>query len=197
MRLEVSWMVSRMAFMPSIVRRTASPPLCAMPTEWRATSEARSALPETSSMEPAIELMDSVAAAICRDCALEDLARCCASACVCRAVPSSCSEDALMVVTSPRSDSTAMFTESAMAPVMSSVTVAVAVRSPWPRPAISSSSRRMAAWLRSPSRFCVSMAWRATWVSSCVERTDRNSIASGTSTASAVTPAITPYRPPL
>jgi len=30
MRLEVSWMVSRMVFMPSMVRgRTASPPLCA------------------------------------------------------------------------------------------------------------------------------------------------------------------------
>ena len=54
MRLEVSWMVSRIAFMPSIVRRTASPPLCAMSTEWRATSAARSALPDTSSMEPAI-----------------------------------------------------------------------------------------------------------------------------------------------
>jgi hypothetical protein len=52
MRLEVSWIVSRMAFMPSMVRRTASPPLCATSTEWRATSAARSALPETSSMEP-------------------------------------------------------------------------------------------------------------------------------------------------
>jgi len=33
MRLEVSWMVSRMVFMPSMVRRTASPPLCATSTE--------------------------------------------------------------------------------------------------------------------------------------------------------------------
>jgi hypothetical protein len=33
MRLLVSWMVSRIAFMPSMVRRTASPPLCAMSTE--------------------------------------------------------------------------------------------------------------------------------------------------------------------
>jgi hypothetical protein len=31
-RLLVSWMVSRMAFMPSMVRRTASPPLWATPT---------------------------------------------------------------------------------------------------------------------------------------------------------------------
>ena len=54
MRLEVSWMVSRMVFMPSMVRRTASPPLWATSTEWRATSAARSALPDTSSMEPAM-----------------------------------------------------------------------------------------------------------------------------------------------
>ncbi len=158
MRLEVSWMVSRMVFMPLMVRRTASPPLCAMSTECRATSAARSALPDTSSMEPAIAAMDSVAEAICRDCALDDLARCCASAWVCFAAPSTCTADWLMVVTRPRSDSTAMFTESAMAPVMSSVTVAVAVRSPCPRPAISSSSRRMAPWLRSLSLRCVSTA---------------------------------------
>ena len=56
MRLLVSWMVSRIAFMPSIVRRTASPPLCATSTEWRATSAARSALPDTSSIEAAIAL---------------------------------------------------------------------------------------------------------------------------------------------
>ena len=59
MRLEVSWIVSRMAFMPSIVRRTASPPLCATSTEWRATSEERSALPETSSIEAAMAATDS------------------------------------------------------------------------------------------------------------------------------------------
>ncbi len=39
-----------MLFMPSIVRRTASPPLWATSTEWRATSEARSELPEMASV---------------------------------------------------------------------------------------------------------------------------------------------------
>src|SRR5450432_3956303 len=51
MRLLVSWMVSRIAFIPSMVRRTASPPLCAISTECLATSEQRSEFPETSSIE--------------------------------------------------------------------------------------------------------------------------------------------------
>src|SRR6185312_4725867 len=69
MRLEVSWMVSRMVFMPSMVRRTASPPLWATSTEWRATSEARSELPEMASVEAAMLLADSVAPEICLVCA--------------------------------------------------------------------------------------------------------------------------------
>ena len=107
MRLEVSWMVSRMVFMPSMVRRTASPPLCATSTEWRATSAARSALPETSSTEPAMLAADSVAEAICLDCAPLAFARCCDSACVWRVAESSWIAEPLMVVTSPRSASTA------------------------------------------------------------------------------------------
>src|SRR5580704_2527808 len=107
MRLEVSWMVSRMAFMPSMVRRTASPPLCATSTEWRATSEARSALPDTSSTEPAMLAADSVAEAICLDCAPLALARCCESAWVCLVADSSWIAEPLIVVTSPRSASTA------------------------------------------------------------------------------------------
>ena len=88
MRLLVSWMVSRIVFMPSIVRRTASPPLCATSTECRATSAARSALPETSSMEAAIAAIDSVAEPICLACAPLALARCEARACVWRVAPS-------------------------------------------------------------------------------------------------------------
>jgi len=107
MRFEVSWMVSRMVFMPSMVRRTASPPLCATSTEWRATSEARSALPETSSTEAAMLAADSVAEAICLDCAPLALARCCDSAWVWRVALSSWMADWLMVVTRPRSASTA------------------------------------------------------------------------------------------
>jgi hypothetical protein len=46
------------------VRRTASPPLCATSTECRATSEQRSELPETSSIDAAMSAMDSLAADI-------------------------------------------------------------------------------------------------------------------------------------
>ncbi len=83
MRLLVSWMVSRIAFMPSMVRRTASPPLCAMSTECRATSEQRSELPETSSIEAAMSAMDSLAEEIWRDCALLAFAMCAAATWVC------------------------------------------------------------------------------------------------------------------
>ena len=38
MRFDVSWIVSRIVFMPAMVRRTASPPLWATSTECRATS---------------------------------------------------------------------------------------------------------------------------------------------------------------
>jgi hypothetical protein len=107
MRFEVSWMFSRIAFMPSIVRRTASPPLWAMSTEWRATSEERSALPETSAVEAAMALIDSEAAAICFDCAPEALARWLESACVWRVAWSSLIAEAWIVVTSSRSASTA------------------------------------------------------------------------------------------
>ena len=88
--------------MPSIVRRTASPPLCATSTEWRATSEARSELPEMASVLLAMLLADSVAPAICFDCALDAFARCADSACVCRVAPSSWMADWLMVLTRSR-----------------------------------------------------------------------------------------------
>ena len=107
MRFEVSWMFSRIVFMPSIVRRTASPPLCATSTAWRATSAERSALPETSSMDAAIAPTASVAAATWRDCATLALARWPAAACVCRAAWSSCTAVSLIVATSSRSASIA------------------------------------------------------------------------------------------
>ena len=88
MRLLVSWIVSRMAFMPSMVRRTASPPLCAMSTECRATSEQRSELPDTSSIEEAMSAMDSLAVEICRDCAMLAFAIWAAAPWVCLAAPS-------------------------------------------------------------------------------------------------------------
>ena len=80
----------------------------------------------------------------------------------------------LIVVTSVRISSTAWLTESAIAPVMSSVTVASIVRSPSDRSTISSSRRRIAAWLR---RFC----WSANWARSRASRSDaRPSISSST-----------------
>ena len=107
MRLEVSWMFSRMAFMPSMVRRTASPPLWAMSTEWRATSAERSALPETSSVEAAIAAIDSEAAPICFDWAEDALARWVESAWVWRVAASSLSAESWIVATSSRSASMA------------------------------------------------------------------------------------------
>jgi hypothetical protein len=107
MRFEVSWIVSRIAFMPSIVRRTASPPLCATSTECRATSLARSALPDTSSMDAAISATLSVALATCFDWPALAFARCAAAACVLFAAASSDTADSLIVTTSSRSASTA------------------------------------------------------------------------------------------
>jgi hypothetical protein len=107
MRLLVSWMVSRIAFMPSMVRRTASPPLWAMSTECRATSEQRSEFPDTSSIEAAISTIDSLAAEICRDCAALAFDMCPAAACAWRVAPSSWIVLALIVVTSSRKASIA------------------------------------------------------------------------------------------
>ena len=99
-------------------------------------------------------LIDSEAAAICLDCAEEAFARWLESAWVCRVAPSSLIAEPWMVVTSSRSASTAKLMESAIAPVMSSVTVACTVRSPSARLDSSSSSRRMACWFRSFWRVC-------------------------------------------
>ena len=75
-------------------------------------------------------------------------ARCIAVAWVSWAAAATCTAVSLMVVTRERSASTAKLMESAIAPVMSSVTVALTVRSPSASEPISSSSRRMASWLR-------------------------------------------------
>ena len=107
MRLDVSWIVSRIVFMPSMVRRTASPPLCATSTECRATSAARSAFPDTSSADAAMPPADSVAEAICFDWAPLAFAKCPDRAWVCRVALSNWMADWLMVVTSPRRASTA------------------------------------------------------------------------------------------
>ena len=94
--------------MPSIVRRTASPPLCAMSTECRATSAERSALPDTSSIDAAIAAIDSEAEAICFDWRRRRPWRGASTmACVWRVAASSLIAESLIVVTSSRSASIA------------------------------------------------------------------------------------------
>ena len=66
MRLEVSWMCSRMVFMPLMVRRTRSPPSWAMPTDFSATSAEAAVFDDTSSMECAICMTVALAFSICR-----------------------------------------------------------------------------------------------------------------------------------
>jgi hypothetical protein len=79
-----------------------------------------------------------------------------AVACVSCALEATCTEVSLIVATRLRSCSTAKLIESAIAPVMSSVTVAFTVRSPSASEPISSSRRMIASWLRSLSSFVVS-----------------------------------------
>ena len=107
MRFDVSWIVSRIVFMPAIVRRTASPPLCAISTEWRATSEQRSALPETSSIDVAIRAIDSDAAAACLAWVSAERTRWRDVPSVCLAAASTRIDELLMVATRPRSASIA------------------------------------------------------------------------------------------
>ena len=82
-------------------------------------------------------------------------ARCMAVACVSCALEATCTDVSVIVCTRLRSCSTAKLIESAIAPVMSSVTVAFTVRSPSASEPISSSRRMIASWLRSLSSLVV------------------------------------------
>ena len=155
MRLEVSWIWSRMLSMPAIVCRTTPAPLVAICTERCATSAESAELRDTWLMLAAISLMRSVAELIsCAWCSAAS-ARCMAVAWVSCALEATCTEVSLIVATRVRSCSTAKLIESAIAPVMSSVTVAFTVRSPSASEPISSSRRMIASWLRSFSSLVV------------------------------------------
>ena len=148
MRLEVSWIWSRIESMPAIVSRTTPAPLVAICTERCATSADSAELRETWSMLEAISVMRVDAELIsCAWCSAAS-ARCMAVACVSCALEATCAEVSLMVPTRSRRFSTAKLMESAIAPVMSSVTVAFTVRSFSASAPISSSRRMIASWLR-------------------------------------------------
>jgi len=148
MRLEVSWIWSRIESMPWMVWRTTPAPAVAICTERCATSADSAELRDTWSILVAISLMRLDAEVIsCAWCSAAS-ARCMAVACVSCALEATCTEVSVIVCTSVRSCSMAKLMESAIAPVMSSVTVAFTVRSPSASEPISSSRRMIASWVR-------------------------------------------------
>src|SRR5690606_37724335 len=112
MRLEVSWIWSRIESMPAIVSRTTPAPLVAICTERCATSADSAELRDTWLMLAAISLMRSEAELIsCAWCSAAS-ARCIAVACVSCALDATCTEVSLIVCTKLRSCSTAKLIES-------------------------------------------------------------------------------------
>ena len=107
MRLEVSWIWSRMESMPEIVSRTTSAPREAIFTERSATSADSAESLDTTSIELTIWLIAEVAEVICCACCSAALARWRAVVWVSCAEDDTCSEVSLMVVTSDRSSSMA------------------------------------------------------------------------------------------
>ena len=107
MRLEVSWIWSRIWSMPLMVSRTTPAPSAAMTTERCATSADSVELRDTCSMLVAMSLMRSEAAAICSAWWLEASASCSAVAWVSCEDAATCTEVSLMVATRWRSSSTA------------------------------------------------------------------------------------------
>jgi hypothetical protein len=71
MRLEVSWIWSRMAFMPPMVSLTAARPVSAACSDCRATTAVSCACADTSLMRPAICSTDSPVSRISRSCSVE------------------------------------------------------------------------------------------------------------------------------
>ncbi len=107
MRLEVSWIWSRIWSMPLMVSRTTPAPSAAMSTERCATSADSVELRDTCSMLAAISRMRSDAAAICSAWWLAASASCRAVAWVSCDEAATCTEVSLIVVTRLRSSSTA------------------------------------------------------------------------------------------
>ena len=71
MRLEVSWIWSRIEFIPPIVFCTAFRPVSAASSDWRATWAVSCACADTSLIRPAICSTDSPVSRISRSCSVE------------------------------------------------------------------------------------------------------------------------------
>ena len=183
-RLAVSWIWSRMPFMPEIAFCTACWPFSAAASDALATSADWVALLETSLMVFAIPRTWALVLLISCDCLSLAASICTVVCCAESEAVVTWSAAVVMRLTSVRNSSIAKFTESATAPVMSSPTVAFTVRSPSAKFCISFMSRRIAAWFRS--------FWRLTaacWVSAssrlrCSSRMKSTAMNADTATAS-------------
>src|SRR5713101_5627481 len=124
MRLDVSWICSRISFMPEIEFCTACVPFCAAASDWRATLADCEALSDIAFMALAMLRTEALVWRISTDCfsaAASSWAEVC---CADSVALVTCAAAALIRPTRVLSSSMVKFTESAMAPVISSVTVA-------------------------------------------------------------------------
>ena len=135
MRFEVSWICSRISFMPEIEFCTACEPFCAADSDCFATPADCVALSDISFIACAMLSTEALVSRISRDCFSAAASSCTEVFCAASVAFVTCAAALLMRPTTPFSSSMVKFTESAMAPVMSSVTVAFAVRSPSARSA--------------------------------------------------------------
>ena len=155
-RFDVSWIWPRISFIPAIWFCTATAPFSAAFSDCCATRADCAADCDTSLIDCAICRTDADACWISFDC------RCDASysrfeiSCVSRVAFVTCSVDELIPTTTLRNSSTVKLIESAIAPVTSSVTDALTVRSPSASVPISFRSRRIASWFR---RFSCSLPY--------------------------------------
>src|SRR5580765_3538868 len=146
--------------MPEIEFCTACVPFWAAASDWRATLADCEALSDISFSERAMLRTEALVCRISTDC-FSAAASSCTEVCWADSVAVvTCAAAALIRPTRPRSSSMVKFTESAMAPVISSVTVALTVRSPSARFPISFINRRIASWFERLV-FSVSARWRS------------------------------------
>src|SRR5512134_3556140 len=122
MRLEVSWICSRMSFMPRIAFCTATAPFSAALSEDCATLTDSPARWDTWVIDCAMLTTDWPVPWISLACRCAACSSCAEVACASAVAVVTCCAAALMPVTRRRSSSTVKLMESAMAPVISSVT---------------------------------------------------------------------------
>ena len=164
MRLDVSWICSRMSFMPLIAFCTAWLPFSAADREVLATEAESVALFDTSSIDAVICVTDCPVLWISTACFCAAWRSCPEIVCASTVALVTCCAAAEIPVTRPRRSSIVELMASAMAPVTSSVTLARTVRSPRFRISISSSSRRIASWLALFWRSLSSARRRLSWM---------------------------------